>query len=59
MLNTKFHSNQPTGSRGEDFWGVFTIYGHGSHLGHVTLDPTNKLSLFEQIMVGLSPKWYI
>ena len=37
MLHTKFHGNQPAGS-GEDFCRVFTIilYGHGSHLGHVT-----------------------
>ena len=25
-----------TGSREEDFLRVFTIYGHGGHLGHVT-----------------------
>ena len=36
MLNTKFHGNQPAGSGEEDFLRVFTIYGHGSHLGHVT-----------------------
>ena len=36
MLHTKFHGNRSTGSREEDFWRVFTIYGHGSHLGHVT-----------------------
>ena len=35
MLHTKFHGNQPAGS-GEDFRRVFTIYGRGSHLGHVT-----------------------
>ena len=35
MLHTKFHENRPAGS-GEDFLKVFTIYGHGSHLGHVT-----------------------
>ena len=35
MLHTKFHGNQPAGS-GEDFLRVFTIYGHGGHLGHVT-----------------------
>ena len=36
MLHTKFHGNRPAGS-GKDFhiW-VFTIYGHGGHLGHVT-----------------------
>ena len=35
MLHTKFHGNQPAGS-GEDFYRLFTIYGHGGHLGHVT-----------------------
>ena len=35
MLHTKFHGNWPVGS-GEDFLRVFTIYGHGGHLGHVT-----------------------
>ena len=36
MLHTKFHGNRPYGSRGEDFLRVFTIYGCGGHLGHVT-----------------------
>ena len=36
MLHTKFHGNRPAGSGEEDFFKVFTIYGHGSHLGHVT-----------------------
>ena len=35
MLHTKFRGNRPAGSR-EDFIRVFTIYGHGGHLGHVT-----------------------
>ena len=35
MLHTKFHGNLPAGS-GEDFLRVFTIYGRGGHLGHVT-----------------------
>ena len=35
MLHTKFRENQNAGS-GEDFLRVFTIYGHGGHLGHVT-----------------------
>ena len=34
MLQTKFRGNPPAGS-GEDFKRVFTIYGHGGHLGHV------------------------
>ena len=36
MLHTKFHENRPAGS-GEGFLKVFTIYGHGGHLGHVTI----------------------
>ena len=36
MLHTKFPGNRPAGSREEDFLRVFTIYGHGDHLGHVT-----------------------
>ena len=35
MLHTKFRGNRPAGSR-EDCLRVFTIYGHGGHLGHVT-----------------------
>ena len=34
-LHTKFKGHRPFGSR-EDFVKVFTIYGHGCHLGHVT-----------------------
>ena len=33
MLLTRFQGNRPGGSGEED---VFTIYGHGGHLGHVT-----------------------
>ena len=35
MLHTKFRGNRPAGFR-EDLKRVFTIYGHGRHLGHVT-----------------------
>ena len=35
MLHTKFRGNRSAGSRG-DFQMVSTMYGHGSHLGHVT-----------------------
>ena len=35
MLHTKFCGNRPARSR-EDFLRVFTIYGLGGHLGHVT-----------------------
>ena len=36
---TKFHGNRPAGSGEEDFGVVFTIYGRGGHLGHVTKIP--------------------
>ena len=35
MLHTKFQGHWPFGSR-EDILRVFTIYGHGGHLNHVT-----------------------
>ena len=36
MLHTKFRENRPACSGEEDFLRVFTIYGRGGHLGHVT-----------------------
>ena len=36
MLHTKFQGNQSIGSAEEDFFKVFTINGHGGHVGHVT-----------------------
>ena len=36
---TMFRGNRPTVSGEEDFFLVFTIYGHGGHLGHVTRVP--------------------
>ena len=36
MLQTNFLGNQLACSGVEDFLRVFTIYGHGGHLGHVT-----------------------
>ena len=36
MLHTKFHRNRSIGSGEEDFLRVFTIYGHGGHLGNAT-----------------------
>ena len=41
MLHTKFRGNRSAGS-GEDFLMVFTIYGRGGHLGHVTQMPRIK-----------------
>ena len=39
MLHTKPQSHWPFGSEEEDFLRVFTIYGRGGHLGHVTQTP--------------------
>ena len=36
MLHTKFRGNQPACSGVEDFERVFTIYGHGGYLDHMT-----------------------
>ena len=41
MLHTKFLENRSAGS-GEDFLVVFTIYGRGGHLGHVTWIPRSN-----------------
>ena len=43
MLHVKFHGNRSTGSGEQDFKGVLTIYGHGSHLGQVTQMPRTIL----------------
>ena len=39
MLHTNVRGNRSTGSGGEDFLRVFTIYGLGGDLGHVTHMP--------------------
>ena len=39
MLHTKAQGRWSFGSGEEDFWRVFTIYGRGGHLGHVTPMP--------------------
>ena len=36
MVHAKFQDHMTLGSREKDSFKVFTIYGHGSHLGHVT-----------------------
>ena len=36
MLHAKFQDHRTSGSEEEDFLKVFTIYGHGGHIGHVT-----------------------
>ena len=35
MLHAKFQDHRTFGS-GEDFFTVFTIYGHSGHHGHMT-----------------------
>ena len=42
MLHTKLRENRPAVSGEEDFRRVFTIYGRGGHLGHVTQMPRTK-----------------
>ena len=36
MLHSKLQGHRSIGSGGDDFLKVFTIYGHGDHLDHVT-----------------------
>ena len=36
MLYTKFQGHWSVGFGKEDSLKVFTIYGHGGHIGHVT-----------------------
>ena len=43
MLHTKFCWNQSASAGEEDFGRVFTIYGRGGHLGHVTKIPRTNL----------------
>ena len=43
MIHTEFRENRPAGS-GEVFLRVFTIYGRGGHLGHVTQMPRTTRS---------------
>ena len=47
MPHTKFRGNRPAGSGKEDFLRVFTIHGHGGHLGNLTqMQRTNFPSPF-------------
>ena len=52
MLHTKFHENRPAGS-GEDFCVVFTIYGPGGHLGHVTWISRSSFRLLYPLMLHI------
>ena len=51
MLNTKFCGNRPAGSGEEDFFLIFTMYGPGGHLGHVT-------SIISKIFISMYLKAY-
>ena len=44
MLHTKFQSYCSTGSGEEEFLKVFTIYGHGGHIGNVTFIPSAQVA---------------
>ena len=59
MLNTMFQGNQPSGSGEEHFFRVFTIYGHGGRLGHVTCSNNiNFLSLFaRRLQIKFTGNW--
>ena len=54
MLHTKFHGNQPAGSREEKFLRVFTIYGHSGHLGHVTSIISTNFTIWLKMA-----KWFL
>ena len=44
MLHAKFQDHRTSDSGEEDFLKVFTIYGRGGHLGHVTWTIYTNLS---------------
>ena len=59
MVNTKFRGNRPAGSAEEDFCVVFTIYGRGGHLGHVTwiLRSNLKCRYTRRLHIKFQPDW--
>ena len=53
MLHTKLCGNRPAGYGEEDFFfRIFTMYGHGGHLGHVT-------SIISNFFISMNLKAYI
>ena len=46
MLHAKFRGNRPVGSREEDISKVFTKYGRGGHIGHVTSIMSSNFDFF-------------
>ena len=59
MVNAKFRGNRPAGSGKEDFCVVFTIYGRGGHLGHVTwiLRSNLKCRYTRRLHIKFQPDW--
>ena len=55
MLHTKPQGHWPFGSREEDFWRVFIIYGCGGHSGHVT--QTSQINFRSPIPLRLHMKF--
>ena len=54
MLHAKFQDHKTSGSEREFFLKVFTIYGRGSHLGHVTGTKYMYIALGQ----GQTTPWY-
>ena len=59
MLHTKSRENPPADSGEEDFRRVFTIYGHGGHLGHVTTILSSDLHFLvpESFHANFNSEW--
>ena len=57
MLLTKFQGHWSIGSGEENFLKVFTIYGHGGHIGHVTLMVCLFIFSFPQPQEALQEIW--
>ena len=55
MLHIKSRGHWPSGSGEEDFLRVFTIYGRGGHLGHVT--KTICTNFHSRLLRGLHMKF--
>ena len=59
---TKFQGYRPFGSREKDVWRVFTIYGHGGHLGQVTKTIWTNYGSFKPVKLHVKygfnwPQW--
>ena len=56
MLHTKFRGNRPASSTEEDFRRIFTMYGRGGHLGHVTSIMSSDLHFL--VPESFHKKWF-